>query len=272
MTMTLRSTGSHRAEPLDPEAQRADAARKGVQSIEVGGELLRVLSRHAEPLPLKDIAAEAGMTPAKAHPYLVGFCKIKLTEQDTLTGHYRLGALALRVGLAALDQSESVQQAILMMERLKERVRHTAVLTVWSQHGPTIVHMAAVDFPIETNLRVGSTMSILSTATGHVFAAFLPTSVTSGLVNVELARGTRSSHERAELESKFLVEVEHVRTRKMARTLGHPLPGINAMSAPVFHGDGQLALAITVYGPEKTFDTSWSGPIAKELKRCCSFA
>ena len=240
--------------------------------MEVGGELLKVLSRHAEPLPLKDLATEAGMTTAKAHPYLVGFCKIKLTERDTSSGHYRLGALALRVGLAALNQSEAVQQAILMMESLKERIRHTAVLTVWSQHGPTIIHMAEVDFPLESNLRVGSTMSILSTATGQVFAAFLPASVTRGLVHVELARVTRSSHERAELESKFLMDVEHARTRKMARTLGHPLPGINAMSAPVFHADGRLALAITVYGPEETFDTSWLGPIAKELKRCCSFA
>ncbi|MNU84172.1 Glycerol operon regulatory protein [compost metagenome] len=265
--MNLRAKSSNCAGPLGPEARQADASRKGVQSIEVGGEVLRVLCRHAESLSLKDIATEAGMTPAKVHPYLVSFCKIKLTEQDPSSGHYRLGALALSVGLAALDQSEAVQQAILIMERLRERVRHTAFLTVWSQHGPTIVHMAEVDFPLETNLRVGSTMSILSTATGQVFAAFLPASVTRGLVHAELARVTRSSHERAELESKFLVDVEQVRTRRMARTLGHPLPSINAMSAPVFHDEGGLALAITVYGPERTFDTSWLGPIAKELKR-----
>jgi len=36
---------------------------RGIQSIEVGGRLLQVLARVGEPMMLRDLAREAGMTP-----------------------------------------------------------------------------------------------------------------------------------------------------------------------------------------------------------------
>ena len=53
-------------------------AQRGIQSVEVGGQLLRALAHHGRPLALKDLARDAGMSPAKAHPYLVSFGKIGL--------------------------------------------------------------------------------------------------------------------------------------------------------------------------------------------------
>ena len=43
---------------------------RGIQSIDVGGRLLEALARVGEPMMLRDLAREAAMTPAKAHPYL----------------------------------------------------------------------------------------------------------------------------------------------------------------------------------------------------------
>ena len=68
---------------------------RGIQSIEVGGELLRALARCGEPTMLRDLAREAGMTPAKAHPYLASFSRIGLIEQDETTGRYEIGAMGL---------------------------------------------------------------------------------------------------------------------------------------------------------------------------------
>jgi len=39
---------------------------RGILSIEVGGRLLEALARVGEPMMLRDLAREAGMTPAKA--------------------------------------------------------------------------------------------------------------------------------------------------------------------------------------------------------------
>ena len=48
----------------------SDRAQRGIQSIEVGGQLLRALVHHGRPMALKDLAREAEMSPAKAHPYI----------------------------------------------------------------------------------------------------------------------------------------------------------------------------------------------------------
>ncbi len=47
--------------------------RAGIQSVEVGFELLDVLARADGPLMLRDLAAAAGMSAAKAYRYLVSF-------------------------------------------------------------------------------------------------------------------------------------------------------------------------------------------------------
>ena len=56
--------------------------QRGIQSIEVGGQLLHALAHAGRPLALKDLAREADMTPAKAHPYLVSFGAVGLVEED----------------------------------------------------------------------------------------------------------------------------------------------------------------------------------------------
>ena len=86
---------------------------RGIQSIEVGGELLRALARSGEPMMLRDLAREAGMAPAKAHPYLVSFSRIGLIEQAQTTGRYEIGALALELGLVNLRRLSPVRIATL---------------------------------------------------------------------------------------------------------------------------------------------------------------
>jgi DNA-binding IclR family transcriptional regulator len=86
-------------------------ARRGIQSIEVGGQILLALAREGCPLLLKDLAQAAGMTPAKAHPYLVSFGKLGLITQEPGTGRYGLGPLAMQIGLISLQQFDPVRLA-----------------------------------------------------------------------------------------------------------------------------------------------------------------
>src|SRR3569833_3417707 len=143
---------------------------RGIQSIEVGGELLSALARCGEPMMLRDLAREAGMTPAKAHPYLASFSRIGLIEQDETTGRYEIGALALELGLISLRRLSGVRIAQPKIAALASQIGHA----VSGTHGPTVVQLEEPGQPVHIVMRAGSVMAQQKTATGRAFAAFLP--------------------------------------------------------------------------------------------------
>ena len=243
--------------------------RRGIQSIEVGGALLQALVRSATPMMLKDLAGDAGMPPAKAHPYLVSFGKLGLVEQDPVTGRYGLGAFALQIGLTALQGLNPLRLATPAAARLSDDIQQNVAIAVWGNHGPTIVSIEECSRPVHVNMRAGTVMSLLNSATGRVFAAFLPERVTQPLVQDELARLASASQPVLRASRKHVeADLNEVRQRRMARAVGHPIPGINAFSAPVFDHNGHLALALTAMGPATSFNPEWDGPIARTVRAC----
>src|SRR6187551_677837 len=121
-------------------APGASSQRAGIQSVEVGFGLLQVLSQAAGPLMLRDLAAAAGMSAAKAHRYLVSFQRLQLVAQDARTTRYDLGPAALKLGLASLSRLDAIKLARERIAGLMEQIGHTLALAVWGNQGPTIVH------------------------------------------------------------------------------------------------------------------------------------
>jgi DNA-binding IclR family transcriptional regulator len=64
--------------------------------------------------------------------------------------------------------------------------------------------------------------------------------------------------------------VNDIRQAGLARALGNPLPGIDALSVPVFDHSGNITLALTSLGPSSLFDASADGPIARALLDCAA--
>ncbi|KMJ53273.1 IclR family transcriptional regulator [Vogesella sp. EB] len=236
--------------------------RRGIQSIEVGGSLLQTLVRHGAPMMLKDLAGEAGMPAAKAHPYLVSFGKLGLIEQDAGSGLYKLGPFALQMGLVALHELDAVKIATERAAALSLDIQQNVALAVWGNHGPTVVRIQECNRVVHINMRTGTVMSLLDSATGKVFAAYLPPRLTEEMIASEMAARQAGIEEQAAFQSAL----QRVRERGMARAVGYPLPGINAFSVPVFDHAGQLALVMTTLGPAATFASDWNGVIAQRLR------
>src|SRR3954470_20277496 len=164
--------------------------RAGIQSVEVGFALLDVLSKAQGPLMLRDLAAAAGMSAAKAHRYLVSFQRLELVSQDDST-RYDLGPAALKLGLASLSRLDAVKLARQRVAGLLEQVGHTVALAVWGNHGPTIVHWEEPPQAVTVNLRLGDVMPLLSSATGRCFAAFVSKEAIAPMLRDELARAQK---------------------------------------------------------------------------------
>jgi len=241
--------------------------RAGIQSVEVGFALLEVLAKAEAPLMLRDLAASAGMSAAKAHRYLVSFQRLGLVLQDASSTRYDLGPAALQLGLAALTRIDAVKLARERMPQLMAQIGHTVALAVWGNQGPTIVHWQESPHAM-TILRLGDVMPLLTSATGRCFAAYLPSELTAPMVKHELARAQKLKQADVPTsQSDIKHMLNEVRQRGMSRVVNTLLPGVVGMCAPVFDADGHLALGMLSLGPASSFDASWDGKPAKALKQ-----
>lgn len=242
-----------------PSALPRPRAPRGIQSVEVGGQLLQVLARTGQRMPLKDLAAAAGMAPAKAHPYLVSLGKLALVEQDAASGHYGLGTLAVQLGLIGLQRADPLRLAIAQLPALAQVLGHTVAVSIWGDRGPTVVRVEAAPTDVYVAMRLGSTASVRHTATGKVFAAFgAPAAVALALAQ----EGEAGALDGA----AFQAELAAVRGQRLAHAVGELVPGIAALAVPVLDGFGTLVLCLAAIGPSATLSVAPDGPAAQALQ------
>ncbi len=247
--------GLEHAEPAPggPGPARAWGQSRGIQSIEVGGRLLRALADHGRALPLKELAQAADMAPGKAHPYLVSFGKLGLVDQDS-TGRYGLGPLAMELGLISLQQYDPVRLAEPLLVELAQATGQSAAIALWGNHGPTIVRIEEAPSAVHVRMRPGTVTSLRDTATGKVFAAF------HAREKVREVTGPSAP------DPEFEAELARVRAEGVSLSVDGLLRGISAMSAPVFDQRGHMVLALTLIGPTPVFDADPAGALAQTLR------
>jgi DNA-binding IclR family transcriptional regulator len=229
-------------ETTDPPQNR----QQKVQSAEVGTGVLKALADLAPATSLSHLAEHLGMPAAKVHRYLQALIASGFAEQDPLTNHYGLGREALYVGLAALGRLDVVRIATPHLVALREALNETCFLAVWGNKGPTVVHIEQSVGDITLVTRVGSVLPLLNSSTGMVFDAFLSDSVLHAMREEEMQRGG------AAFSKQVLEDIDARRARIRATGLnqiqGLLMPGVNALSAPLFATGDRLVGVLTVIG------------------------
>src|ERR1700733_12594373 len=223
-------------------------SQRGIQSVEIGLRVGKGLAESPAALQLKELAARAGLSASKTHRYLVSLARVGLVQQ--VDGRYDLGGLALGFGLAALARIDVVRSASPALASVRDRTGATTFLAVWGYNGPTIVRWEESSQPVTLNVRVGSIMPLLTSATGRLFAAFLPPEQTKAM----LGREIQNLRKRKGLTSarRALNEFQRLQTKIRSTGLspadGTQLASISAMSAPIFDVDGRLVAVMTGLG------------------------
>jgi DNA-binding IclR family transcriptional regulator len=258
-----------------PTAAAPPRSQRGIQSVEVGGQLLRALAHVGRTMALKDLAREAGMSAAKAHPYLVSFGKLGLIEQDAASGRYGLGPLAMQLGLISLQQFDPVRLATPLIAELAQSLNLTVAIAVWGNRGPTIVRIEEAPSAVHVNMRHGTVMSLRGTASGLLFAAHMSEAQVVAVLADEPAgsalqasggAGAGRTRPVQRLDAGLNAQLAEARRQGISRAVDGAVPGVSAMAAPVFDERGRMVLSLTAIGPSAIFDTRLNGPVAQALR------
>jgi DNA-binding IclR family transcriptional regulator len=171
--------------PLQRSRARAPA---GIQSLETGIGLLRTLVSASGSMRLKDLAAASRMSASKAHRYMVSLCRSGLVAQEVGAAEYRLGPYAVEMAVACLNSIRPIKLASESLEAIGREIQLTVAIAAWGNHGPTIVRIEESLHAVSMNVRAGTVVPLSRSASGLVFAAFMPRHVVEPLLAAEVRR------------------------------------------------------------------------------------
>lgn len=244
----------------DPEDQH------GVQSLEIGISILKAITGGHRSMMLKDIAAKSDMPASKVHRYMVSLIRSGLVEQDPLSSRYDLGPYALTLGLVAVDRLDRIGLGLSAIAELRDELNETTALAVWSDKGPVIVRSERPYRPITVNVVTGTALDTLTSASGRVFAAWLPQARIASLIAQEMKSPGLPADVRT--TKAFNSLVASIRKQGVAAVADyHLVPGVAAVAAPVFNAKGEITLSVLAIGVKGMIDMSLDGAVIASLKR-----
>ncbi len=233
----------------------------GIQSLELGLDILKKIADQNKSLTITEISKLTGMSKSKLHRYLTSFCKCGMLEKHEDL-RYSLGSELVLLGLKASEQLDVKELSASHLLHLKETLNETVALAVWGAHGPFFLRWEESDNVVNIGIRAGSQVSIVTSAPGRLFAAFLPEEKTKDLVRLELEKKGMD-------EKAFYEDIRKIRQTGAAVSEGLLIPGISAISCPVFGQNGEIAAAITVVGLSGALDVGADSETVKRVKEQC---
>lgn len=245
----------------DEEAEGAER-RRGIQSVEIGLKVLSALAEAGGQISLSALVQRTGLSPSQTHRYLQSLTASGFAAQDGPSGRYDLGPASRRLGVAALSRFDSFARADEVMPELVAKIRWTVLLSVMGPGGPTVVRWYMGRPSVITNLGVGSVLPIYHSATGRAFIAFSEPAEIDDLLRSETLAlqgidGIDAEKIRRDARMKMCVFME-----------GKFIPGLRAVSAPVFDMQGRLSFCATAIA-NAAFPDAADESIGEALRDAC---
>jgi DNA-binding IclR family transcriptional regulator len=218
--------------------------------------LLGVLSHHAEPVSLKQLALDSGLHPSTAHRILSAMTASGFVERSD-PGTYRLGMRLLELGNIVKTRIGVRETALPQMRELHVRIGESVNLGV--RQGDAIVYVERTSSgrsSVRVVHLVGAQAPLHVTAVGKLYLAedgaqqireyalrtglpgFTATSLTTlPALETELARVRREgvAYDNEEIET-----------------------GLRCIAAPVRDDSGELVAGLSVSAPADRYDPAWA--------------
>jgi DNA-binding IclR family transcriptional regulator len=225
-------------------AKTGQASRERIGSTQRALAVLDVLA--AEPsLGTNEIARRTGATASTVSRQLGTLVESGLVERVVSTGQYRLGIRLVELATTVLARLDVRTVAHPHLETLIAEVGETATLSVPGDPDAVTVDIVRSPQYIQGAPHLGRPSIAHATAAGKVMLAFTEARPTSPLI----AYTERTITNVRELEA----ELERIRRRGWADAYEEREQSLNAIAAPVWSNDGELAGIVALQGPIPRF-------------------
>lgn len=218
---------------------KSEEASRGIKSVEIGYQVLLAIQQGPAPVQLAEVARRTGLSSGAAHNYIASLVRTGMVEQES-RGRYRLGPSAFALSLASFHLLNGYDVLRTEAQRLQTITKENVAVAVWSQGGPVSVFIQRADEPGAFEFRSGL-IPMLRSAAGKLAAAYLPSELTSELIDFELRDGGLPG-----TASGFIAEARDEILPLGYSLFRHEQPRHTALSTAVWTADDRLAFFLSI--------------------------
>lgn len=232
------------------------------QSVQVAFLLIETMAEIGEPVSVSDLARRLGIEKVRAFRYLRTLVSLGYAVQEPETERYRLSLKLYHLAQALADSTVLLREARPILLALRDATGFTVTLSQVEAEGMRILDMVRTAHPVEIVTRPGAMLDFHASAQGKVALAF------AGEAGLRRLRGPlREWTPQTQTDPEALAaELAEVRARGWADAPGQVLPGVNALSCPVFDMGGRIAATVTLAGPTSLLRSPPEAAVLKRLK------
>jgi DNA-binding IclR family transcriptional regulator len=219
------------------------------QSTQVAFRIIEEMAPLNEGIRLTDLARRLDMPKARVYRFLQALLASGYVRQDPETERYRLTLKLFHIGQAVADGTQLLSIARPVMVALRNKVGETTTLSVPEASGMRVVDIVRTETPVQIVTKPGAVLAFHASAQGKLALAFGPKAIWDHVRAHPLeALTAKTNTDVATLEA----EVAKARQRFWAVAPEESLPGVNALSAPIFDSTNDMVATITIAGSVQT--------------------
>jgi IclR family transcriptional regulator, pca regulon regulatory protein len=221
------------------------AQPKRVNSLIRGLEILESFTPSESHLTLQELSGRTALPKTTVHRFLKTLLTMNYVTLDPRTKTYSLAPRVMALGFSVLSGMDLRAKALHHMEALSRQTDQNVNLAVLDRAEMLYIERITVRRIINTNLHVGSRVNCYLTALGRAFIAFLPHDKYEKLL-MEFLKDGEAEKYIGKRGKKLEAILEDVRLKGYAFNDDNWVPGLQAISAPVFNEQGAVEASLNI--------------------------
>lgn len=216
-------------------------------------------------LGVSELSRQLGWPKSVVHRVLITLEQSGFVASDPVSRRYRLGPKALRLGLAALAQTDIRRLALPRLRSLRDRTGETTTLSLLSGDERVYVEQVESLHPVRQTIPIGGRAPLYVGASSKAILAFLPIDRQERIL--AMAVGARRVDGTPIDPALLRDEIQTIRQQGYAISRSERILGATSVAAPIFDHRGEVIGSMSVAGVtvrQNQADLEALGPLVRE--------
>lgn len=230
--------------------------------------LLEIVAKAEEPPTLNELVAQLQLPKATTHRFIVLLEQLGFAQRTLDGRRYEIGHRLTALAIDAMRHSFQLAPRRAILSALVAEIGETCNITMLE--GDHLIYLDRVesDWPLQIRLKAGSRVPLHCTASGKLFLALSPPSLSSAM----FASRSLEKHTSRTITSISALEKEldKIRKTRVGTDNEEFIEGMTAAAVPVMDSKGRICATVAVHGPSGRLPLARAIALTPALKKAAS--